>query len=494
MGAAMRNIILVLLISASFGYDLQLTALAADVPVKAPIRKAPIVAPAYDWSGLYVGAHIGGAWSNSTLTNGNIGTSWNTGGTGFIGGFQTGYNLQAGNFLYGVEGDFDWTTFAGTIGPVTTALGILQAAASKNWISTVAARFGITSDRLLVYSKIGGGWTQSRAALSVVNGGTIWTGSHTGGGWLVGAGMEYAFASNWTAKLEYNYIGLSNSTISAPPIVNVHHDIQMLKVGANYQFGDRTPGAVTSGQSAEAHDNEALAVASQNPIANMISVPFQNNTNFNVGPFNRTQDILNIQPVVPMTLNSEWNLISRTIVPIISQPSPIFDSSTNGIGDITQSLFLSPTHPGTLIWGVGPVFTMPSASDPILGTGKILFGPTAVMLVTPKPWVIGMLVNNQWSVGGDPNRPSVNAFLAQPFVNYNMAGGWFLTFSPIITADWNAPSGQKWTVPIGGGFGRVFKIDDQAFNASIAGYYNAVRPDNVANWNLRVSLALLFPK
>jgi hypothetical protein len=143
---------------------------------------------------------------------------------------------------------------------------------------------------------------------------------------------------------------------------------------------------------------------------------------------------------------------------------------------------------------VGPVFTMPSASDPILGTGKVLLGPTAVMLITPKPWVVGVLINNQWSVGGDPNRPAVNAFLAQPFANYNMAGGWFLNTSPIITADWNAPSGQKWTVPLGGGVGRVFKIGDQAYNASIQGYYNIVRPDHAATWNLRTSLALLFPK
>ena len=106
------------------------------------------------------------------------------------------------------------------------------------------------------------------------------------------------------------------------------------------------------------------------------------------------------------------------------------------------------------------------------------------MLVTPKPWVIGVLINNQWSVGGDPNRPAVNAFLAQPFANYNMAGGWFLNTSPIITANWNAPSGQKWTVPIGGGVGRVFKIDDQAYNASIQGYYNVVRPDHAADLEL----------
>ena len=306
-----------------------------------------MVAPVYNWSGFYVGAHIGGAWSNSTLTNNNIGTSWNTGGTGFIGGLQAGYNFQVGHFLFGVEGDFDWTTFAGTSDPVATSLGNLHASANINWISTVAARVGITSDRLLVYGKIGGGWVQSSATLSVVNGPAISTGSRTDGGWLVGAGMEYAFASNWTAKLEYNYIGLSNSTISTPTIVDVRHDIQMLKVGANYQFGNRTPGAATASSPSGGHDTGSLAVAAQNPIANMISVPFQNNTNFNVGPFNRTQDILNIQPVVPMTLNADWNLISRTIAPLISQPSPLFDSSINGIGDITQSLFLSPAHPGS---------------------------------------------------------------------------------------------------------------------------------------------------
>jgi hypothetical protein len=92
----------------------------------------------------------------------------------------------------------------------------------------------------------------------------------------------------------------------------------------------------------------------------MISLPFQNNTNFNSGPFNRTHNILNIQPVIPLHLSSDWVVISRTIVPVMSQPNPIFDSSTNGIGDTTQSLFLSPTHPGSLVWGVGPVYTMPS--------------------------------------------------------------------------------------------------------------------------------------
>ena len=224
-----------------------------------------------------------------------------------------------------------------------------------------------------------------------------------------------------------------------------------------------------------------------------MSLPFQSNTNFNSGPFNRTQEILNIQPVVPMHLNEDWNVISRTIIPLVSQPAPAIDSSTNGIGDITQSLFLSPTKPGKLIWGVGPVFTVPSASDPILGTGRVLFGPTAVFLTTPGHWVLGVLLNNQWSVGGNSLRPAVNTGLAQPFVNYNMEHGWYLTTSPIITVNWLAAAGEKWTVPVGGGFGRVFRVGDQPINASIAAYYNAIRPTGTADWQLRTSIALLFP-
>ncbi len=194
-----------------------------------------------------------------------------------------------------------------------------------------------------------------------------------------------------------------------------------------------------------------------------------------------------------MHLNDDWNVISRTIIPLVSQPDPRINSSTNGIGDITQSLFLSPVHAGKLIWGVGPVFTVPSASDPILGTGKVLFGPTAVLLTTPGHWVIGVLLNNQWSVGGNPLRPPVNAFLAQPFVNYNMAHGWYLNSSPIITANWLAAPGEKWTVPVGGGFGRVFRVGDQPVNASLQAYYNVERPTGAADWTLRTSLALLFP-
>jgi len=272
----------------------------------------------------------------------------------------------------------------------------------------------------------------------------------------------------------------------------------MVKFGANYKFEPGLPDIVApkrADRSAKPPEgDEDLAKKSQNPIADLVSVPFQSNTNFHTGPYNRTQEILNIQPVIPLHINANWNLISRTIVPLMSQPSPFVDGNTNGIGDITQEFFVSPTHPGPLIWGVGPVFTVPSASSPLLGQGKVLFGPTAVLLVTPGHWVIGVLANNQWSVGGNPLLPRVNEFLVQPFINYNMAHGWYLTSAPIMTANWLAAAGERWTVPFGGGFGRIFKLGDQPVSASIAAYYNVERPTGTATWQLRTFVSLLFPE
>lgn len=461
------------------------SALASDLPTKAPVYTTPITPPAYNWSGLYVGANFGGGWSNGSL---NIpANNLYSGLSEFIGGVQAGYNFQAGHFLIGVEGEFGGAGFAHPVLPAPT-LGFVD----QHWIGTVAGRIGLVNDRWLLFAKLGGGWVHSNATLNLP--GTVWNGSSTGSGWLAGAGIEYGFKSHWTVKLEYDYLGLSNWNSPTIPSLALNRDLQMVKAGINYKFVSGISAAAEPSRAASPHEHsEDLQKASQNPIADLVSVPFQSNTNFNAGPFNRTQEVFNIQPVVPMHLGDDWNLISRTIIPLLSQPSPFYDSNTNGIGDITQSLFLSPTHPGKLIWGVGPVFTIPSANDPILGTGKFLLGPTAVFLVTPGHWVIGVLLNNQWSVGGNPLRPPVNAFLAQPFVNYNMAGGWYLTSSPIITSNWLAASGEKWTVPVGGGFGRVFRVGDQPVNASIAAYYNAIRPTDASAWQLRASVALLFP-
>jgi opacity protein-like surface antigen len=457
---------------------------AADMPLKAP----PPPEPLYNWSGAYFGANFGSAWNSGSL---NIPNNSIYGGlTEFLGGVQAGYNFQAGHLLYGVEGDFDGTAF-GHPAVSTPTLGLI----SQDWMGTIAGRVGVVEDRWLLYGKFGGGLVESNAALNFP--GVSWSGSKVSPGLLAGVGLEYGFKSHWTVRLEYDFLALSNWTSPTVPQVQLNRNVQMVKAGINYKFDSGLPETAAPAKPHKLDDaskDEDLAKKSQNPIADLVSVPFQSNTNFNAGPFNRTQEVLNIQPVVPLHINDDWNMISRTIIPVLSQPSPIFDGSTNGIGDITQSLFLSPVHSGALIWGAGPVFTVPSATAPILGTGHALLGPTAVFLTTPGHWVIGVLLNNQWSVDGNPLRAPVNTFLAQPFVNYNFSHGWYLTSSPVITADWLAAPNQQWTVPIGGGFGRIFKIADQPVSANIAGYYNVVHPTGMPNWQLRAELSLLFPE
>lgn len=243
----------------------------------------------------------------------------------------------------------------------------------------------------------------------------------------------------------------------------------------------------------------ALAKAAQNPVADMISLPFQYNANFNFGPLNKRQDVLNIQPVYPIHLNSEWNVITRTIVPVISQPPVVQNQdSTNGLGDVQFSAFFSPVKPtsGGWIWGAGPIVQFDTANNDRLGQGKTGLGPTAVLLKIDGPWVYGGLVNNIWSISGG-YRPAVNQFLFQPFINYNYPEhpGRYLTFSPIVTADWKAEgSGNEWTVPLGLGIGQIFKIGKQPINGQVSAYYNVERPENGPNWQLRIQFAFLFPK
>ncbi len=242
---------------------------------------------------------------------------------------------------------------------------------------------------------------------------------------------------------------------------------------------------------------EELAKKTQNPVADLISVPFQNNFNFGVGPTNGTQYVLNIQPVIPIKLSTEWNLITRTILPVIYQPELIPGTGPNtGLGDLNPSFFLSPGKPGALIWGVGPTLTFPTATDTVLGSGKWSAGPAGVVLTIQGPWVLGVLANQQWSFAGDSNRRSVSQMLIQPFVNYNFRDGWYLTTSPIITANWMADSGNVWTVPLGGGFGKLWRVGKVGLpiNTQLQAFYNVARPDGGPDWQLRFQVQLLLPK
>lgn len=249
-------------------------------------------------------------------------------------------------------------------------------------------------------------------------------------------------------------------------------------------------------------DTQALAEAAQNPVADLISLPFQNNTFFGIGPGDDVANVLNIQPVLPFSVG-DWNVITRTIIPLIylddltsglpDVPQNFEPGSSFGLGDINFTAFLSPAGASKVTWGIGPSFGLNTATSKRLGTGKWTVGPSAVVLVTPKPWVIGGLVRNLWSFAGQESRRSVNTFLLQPFVNYNMPGGWYGVTSPIVTANWEADSGERWTLPLGGGIGKIFKIGSQAMNGQIQAFGNVVRPTNGPTWSLRFQLQFLFP-
>jgi len=256
-----------------------------------------------------------------------------------------------------------------------------------------------------------------------------------------------------------------------------------------------TVSAFTHAVQAEDKSTEDLAKAAQNPIADLISLPLQNNINFGVGPGDDVQNVLNIQPVIPIKLSENWNLITRTIAPVIYQPELVPGyGSEFGLGDINTTLFLSPAKPGKILWGLGPVLSFPTASDKVLGTDKWSAGPSAVALMIRGPWVVGALANNLWSYAGDDDREDVNQFLLQYFINYNLPQGWYLSSAPIITANWEADNGDKWTVPFGGGVGKIFRIGKQPMNAQVQAFYNVEKPDNGADWTLRLQLQFLFPK
>lgn len=255
--------------------------------------------------------------------------------------------------------------------------------------------------------------------------------------------------------------------------------------------------------SGDAGTQADLAAAAQNPIAAMVSLPIQNNTFFRTGPDNDTANVVNIQPVVPFSLG-DWNVVIRTIIPVIYLPSvtdslpdlPSADTSGDdfGLGDINFSAYFSPVSKGSFTWGIGPSLTFRTATSDRLGTQKWSAGPAAVALVTAPPWVVGGLVRQLWSFAGNSDRDEVNQTLVQPFVNYNMATGWYLVTSPVITVNWEADRDNATMLPVGGGVGRVFTVGSQALNAQVQGFYNAVRPDFAPQASLRLQLAFLFPK
>jgi hypothetical protein len=251
---------------------------------------------------------------------------------------------------------------------------------------------------------------------------------------------------------------------------------------------------VVIGDNAAAESATDLAKQIQNPVGDLISLPLQYNVNFGYGPHQGTQHVLNLQPVIPLHVSDDWNLITRTILPVVWNPGSSIPTVPLGTAPISFTAFLSPSHDvNGWLWGVGPVVQLPTISSATLGSSVWGAGPSAVIVYSGGPWVAGTLLNNVWSLGGTPG-PSGNSysnFLANPFVAYNFDGGWYLSSAPNITANWQV-SGTKWTVPIGGGGGRIFLIGTLPVDLSVSAYYNAIRPTFGANWQLSTQLTFVF--
>lgn len=247
---------------------------------------------------------------------------------------------------------------------------------------------------------------------------------------------------------------------------------------------------------AEAEDAAALAKKLSNPVASLISVPIQYNYDENFGPADDGEkNLINIQPVIPVSLNEDWNVISRTILPVVSlQDIPSGSGSTSGIGDILQSVFFSPKAPTEqgLIWGAGPVFLLPTASDKLLGGEKWGIGPTAVALKQQGSWTMGFLGNHVWSFAGEDSRSDVNATYVQPFLTFTTKKATTFGLNTETTYDWTA---ESWSVPINLSVSQMLKFGKQLVQVGGGVRYWADSPDAGAEeWGFRLALTFLFPK
>lgn len=240
------------------------------------------------------------------------------------------------------------------------------------------------------------------------------------------------------------------------------------------------------------NSNEELSSAAANPLADLMSFPFQNNLNINNGEYNRNTNVLNIQPVIPF---ADGKFVTRTIFPIVRIPDFSSESGklTSGLSDIVFSAFYVPESSG-LMWGFGPVLELPTGGS-MRGTQKWSIGPSFVALKQTKVWTFGVLINNAWSFAGKSEAGDVNHMLLNLFVVRQMGNGWYVNSAPIITADWTANDDNKWIVPLGAGGGKLVMLGGKLpLNLQTQLYYNVVRPDFGPEWQWRVQAQVLLPK
>ncbi len=243
------------------------------------------------------------------------------------------------------------------------------------------------------------------------------------------------------------------------------------------------------------YKGEPLAKAARNPLPDFVIVPIQNNTNLDYGPVSGLQDGLNIQPLISFRIAPDWNIVTRTIIPFIFDPS-IDNVRAAGLGDIQFTPYLSPSALSVWTWGIGPVVQFPTHGDPALGNDNLGLGPAIAGFRIKKgdPWVLGLLASTAWSLGNAPAARPYAAGSFQPMVSYHFTEDFYLASSPIIKANWLAPPEHRLLLPLGGGIGHVFHFGKTPINLELSGYYNVARRDYDADWQLRVQLQFLFPR
>jgi len=270
----------------------------------------------------------------------------------------------------------------------------------------------------------------------------------------------------------------------------------------NYKFLITTVLIVFFATYVHADEKEDLAKKSQNPVGNIISLPIEY-WHYDGMANDSSANGLALKPVYPLGLGNV-TLINRFIVPYLTIDAnsgedlgnisiPPTNSKKSGLANIQYQALFTPAEPGKVIWGAGPVFDFPTNSDG-LGSDKWSAGVAALVLTMPGKWVFGALVQNMWSYAGPSDEPDVNKFVFQYFVNYNLSNGWYLTSTPIITANWEKPSDQTWTVPFGGGIGKLTRFGNQPVDFKLQAFGNVEKPDGGPEWSLQFAVKFLFPK
>jgi hypothetical protein len=238
-------------------------------------------------------------------------------------------------------------------------------------------------------------------------------------------------------------------------------------------------------------DMTELAKKTQNPVESMIQIPLGYYGNINWGPEKQFASTLELKPVVPIKLSSGLNLIVRSIIPVVFLPSPV---NRSGLSDIQLQFYFAPSKAKKFIWGIGPMVSFPTGLPYEMCSGKWTAGPIGVGLFMLKHWVVGALVNQRWSFAGDGSMPDVNQLYINAFANYNFKHGWAISYAPEIYANWNQPSAQVWTVPVGLAGIKAFHIGKQMMSANLGYYFNAIRPSDAPEMYIKAAISLLFLK